>query len=343
MNYKRFLQEIERGKIEFFYLFEGKEKYLKKEALKKLKEKLLEPVSEDFNFQILDASQHTAKEIVEAAYQLPLNNKWQLIVVEKVEKLSSLDQEKIIDYLKEPVNSTCLIFSGEEINSESKLYQFFKERGKLVLFHPFGPKEAVTWIREKVARAGKKINFEAALMLAEYTEGDVFSLNNEVEKLTLFVHPKKLIEQSDVLQLLGETGNENIFTLLGAFRERNLRLCLQILDRLFFGGKEPLFIQSMLVREIRILLRLKLAGSEITPVQACEYIFKKRKNYTNFFLHKAKEYINAARLFTLPQLLFAQERILTAEFLIKKGKQQPETALQQAILDILTNGAGNYI
>jgi len=261
-------------------------------------------------------------------------------VVKEVEKLSPKDEERIIDYLKKPVDSTCIVFVGEGSDPRSRFYHFFKEKGKLVIFSPLREKETIAWIREKVAQEGKTISFEAALRLAQQTGGDVFSLENEVDKLILFVHPEKSIEESHVLELSGESGGEDIFTFLEAFREKNLPLTLRILNRLFLRGEDPLFIQAMLVREVRILLRLKLAGSKITSRKACEYIFKKRRIYTDFFLDKAKEYIEAAEKFTLSHLLFAQQRILTAEFLIKKGRQQGEAALRQALLDILTWSKG---
>ncbi|HDN84207.1 MAG TPA: hypothetical protein ENG47_00435, partial [Candidatus Aerophobetes bacterium] len=58
-----------------FYLSEGKENYLKKEALNKLKDKIIPRQYEDFNLHFMNANQFTGQEIVEAAYQIPFNNK----------------------------------------------------------------------------------------------------------------------------------------------------------------------------------------------------------------------------------------------------------------------------
>ncbi|RLE14658.1 DNA polymerase III subunit delta, partial [Candidatus Aerophobetes bacterium] len=40
MTYKKFLTQIKRKNISPFYLFEGEERYLKREALQKLKAEL---------------------------------------------------------------------------------------------------------------------------------------------------------------------------------------------------------------------------------------------------------------------------------------------------------------
>ncbi|RLE10916.1 hypothetical protein DRJ04_08955, partial [Candidatus Aerophobetes bacterium] len=114
--------------------FEGEEKYLKREALQKLKAELISG-NEDFNYQLLTPTSYTGREILELACQLPFNNRWQLLVVEEADRLTLKDEKIIMDYLKNPVNSTCLVLVGERFNPQSRLYKFFKEKDKLVIFY----------------------------------------------------------------------------------------------------------------------------------------------------------------------------------------------------------------
>ena len=51
MKYREFITELERGNVALAYLFEGEEDYLKKEALKRLKKKIILPDYEDFNYE----------------------------------------------------------------------------------------------------------------------------------------------------------------------------------------------------------------------------------------------------------------------------------------------------
>ena len=41
MKYREFIAELERGNVALAYLFEGEEDYLKKEALRRLKKKII--------------------------------------------------------------------------------------------------------------------------------------------------------------------------------------------------------------------------------------------------------------------------------------------------------------
>ncbi|MBE0479016.1 DNA polymerase III subunit delta, partial [Candidatus Aerophobetes bacterium] len=327
MRYSEFLANLRSGKVSHFYLFVGEEDYLKKEALEKLKAKLI-PEQTDFNFQPLTAPSHTGRDIVEAASQLPFNSRWSLVVVEEMDKLNAKDERMLINYLERPVESTCMVFIAGEFNFKSKLHIFFKKKNKIVFFHPLDEVELLSRIKDKAKKEGKTITHEAAWELHKRVGKNLFVLYGEIDKLVSFSHPENSIDKLHVVQLCGETVEGNIFDFLQAFRENNLSVALRILSRLFSQGEEPLKTCFMLTREIRILFSLKLAGPKLTAQQACPYIFKGRFSYTGFYLKKAKDYLGAAKNFSISQLLFAQERILNTEFSIKRGKERPDLALQ---------------
>ena len=334
MTYRQFLSELERGNVGSFYLFEGKENYLKKEALNKLKDKIIPRQYEDFNLHFMNANQFTGQEIVEAAYQIPFNNKLQMIVVQEVENFSQNDEETILKYLKNPLNLTCMVFIGEKVDERRKLYKFFKEKGKIVSFNYLKETELLRWIEERVKKEGKVISPEAALQLYQRSGGSIFLLENEINKLICFVHPQEKIDESHIAKICGESPEESIFSLTEAFRKKESKSALYILNKLLLQGKEPLLILSLLKREVRILLRIKLAESKITPLEACRYIFKTKNNYRPFFLKKAKEYIEAAKNFTQHDLLIAHQKMLEVEFLLKRGKKG-EVLLPRLLMDII--------
>ncbi|HHF98774.1 MAG TPA: hypothetical protein ENL39_04740 [Candidatus Aerophobetes bacterium] len=191
----------------------------------------------------------------------------------------------------------------------------------------------IEWIREKVEDAGKIITEDAAFELYRRIGKDLFLLEGEIEKLVAFVHPSSCIESSHVRKITGERFQEDIFDFLDIFKKKDLPFALYRLNRLFLKGEDPLGIVSMLAREIRILLFLKFSPN-INPSQACQHIFKR---HSGFLLEKTKEYIDASTKFSLPWLFFAHQKILETELSIKKGKKEPTLALQQTVIDILSN------
>jgi DNA polymerase-3 subunit delta len=75
-----------------------------------------------------------------------------------------------------------------------------------------------------------------------------------VEKLILYTGEKRVIDESDVEELIEKTKEGTIFDLTNALSEKKLLPALAALKNLSDQGVHHLMILSMLVREIRLLL-----------------------------------------------------------------------------------------
>ena len=336
MNYNKFVREVEKGKIAPVYLFEGEEDYLKEEALKMLKGKVISPEYEDFNYEVLPAAEISDIQIMESLSILPFKGRWRLVVIKEIDKLARKAQKAIGEYLNRPVKSTCLVCTAKKLDKRTKFYSLFLERGKVVSFRPLWDEEALTWIRERVEKKGKKIALEAAVYLLEKIGNDLHSLDNEIEKLAVFVHPDQLVGVEEVRKVAGEGKGEGVFGLTKAIREKDLAKAFFILSQLEEEGEDPLRIHSLIVREIRILLRLKEKEKSISPYQACPIIFSQKKFYPKFYQDIAAEYIQAAKKFTLRELIKGYERLLETEISIKTGREDPNSAMEKLVLNLLT-------
>jgi len=335
MRKETFLKEIQQEKIFPAYLFEGKEDYLKREALKKLKDKLISPRYVDFNYEAFSGTGVSGKQVVESAYLLPFKDRWRMVVITEIDKLKLVDQKIIISYLNNPVNSTCLVGIGEKFNRKGGLYQSFYRRGKVISFYPLKGKYLIQWINQQVEQEGRKITSEAALQLYNRMGDDLYHLKNEIEKLILFIYPAKTIEKDDVAKVTGEEKGKGIFDLTSAFRKGELSLSLKILSYLLEKGEDPLRIHALLAKQVRVILRIKLEGRKASLQKICSFIFYPQPYYPEFYTRIAQEYVQAAKRFSLPKLTQAYEDLLKTELYLKQGEEEPEIILPRLILDIL--------
>ncbi|MEA3485994.1 MAG: DNA polymerase III subunit delta, partial [Candidatus Aerophobetes bacterium] len=216
-----------------------------------------------------------------------------------------------------------------------KIYRLFLKKGKIVSFPPLWDNEALTWIRKKVEEKGKKIALEASVYLREKIGNNLSSLNNEIEKLSVFVHPDQLIGKEDVKEVTGEGKEAGVFDLTKAIREKNLVKALFILSQLWERREDPLRVHSLIVREIRILLRLKEKPANISAYQSCPVIFGRKKYYPKFYQDIATEYIQAVKKFSLFELIGDYEQLLETEASIKTGKEDPDVAMENLVLNLL--------
>ncbi len=336
MRQETFLKEIQQGKISSSYLFEGTENYLKGKALKKLKDKLISPQYIDFNYEAFSGTGISGGRIVESAHLLPFKNKWRMVVVTELHKLKSAEQKIVIHYLNNPVDSTCLVGIGEKFDKRTNLYKSFSRKGEIVSFYPLKGWNLTQWINHQVEQEGIKITSEAAVQLSTEAEEDLYCLKNEIEKLILFIHPAKIIKKDDVTKITGEEKGKGIFDLSTAFRKGESSQSLKILSHLLEKGEEPLRIHALLAKEIRVMLRIKLADKKASLQKICSFIFYPQSYYSEYYTRIAWEYIRAAKRFSIPKLRKAYENLLKTEFYLKQGTEEPEIALFRLILDIIT-------
>jgi len=336
MNYNKFVREVEKGEIAPVYLFEGEEDYLKEEALELLKKKIISPEDEDFNYEVLPGAETSDIQIPESLSILPFKGEWRLVVIKEMDKLAKQAQKALAEYLNKAVKTTCLVCMAKKPDKRTRVYHLFLKKGKVISFPSLWDNEALTWIRERVEKKGKKIALEAAIYLLEKIGNNLHSLDNEIEKLTTFVHPDQLIGKDEVGEVAGEGKGAGVFDLTKAIREKDLARALFIFSRLWERGEDPLRIHSLIVREVRILLRLKEKETNISSYQACPLIFGQKKYYPKFYQNIATEYIQAVKKFSLSELIGDYEHLLETEASIKTGKEDPDVAMEKLILNLLT-------
>jgi len=335
MKYQQFLRELEAGRIASVYLFEGEEDYLKEEALKKLKERIILPDYEDFNYEKLSALNASAIQTIESVSTLPFKGKYRLVVVDAVDKWSEKDQGILTSYLENPVKSSCLVCLTGKFDRRRKLYREFQKNGKIVSFYPLWDEEIIDWIQERIKKEGEEIDSEALFYLKERIGNNLQNLNQEIEKLIIFTHPAHLIKKEDVEKVVGEGKGPGVFDLMGAIREKDLASALLILSQLLERGKEPLRIHSLIVHEVRSLLRIKEKKSRLSPQEACSIVFGPRNYYPKFYTDLASHYLQAAKRFSLSELISDYEDLVEAEASIKTGREEPDVAIQRMVMSIL--------
>ena len=118
-----------------------------------------------------------------------------------------------------------------------------------------------------------------------------------------------------------------IFELTDCLARRETARALRIVHHLLDDESEPLFILSMLARQVRILMQVgglrsrRLGQQEIVS----------RLGLHPFVVEKALAQVGA---FTMEQLQAAQRRIVSADWAIKTGEIEPPLALDMLVVDL---------
>jgi len=255
MKAQDLFQDIRRGKIGPLYYFYGPERWFIKDALEKIKERVLEPTTQDFNRQVFDAAEDGPDVILAALEVFPIASPRRMVVIQKADAIWKQHSVIFINYFESLNPSTCAIFVGEKADSRARFFRVLAEKGKLVGFYPLSEKEQAEWIRMQSEQLGNPIADEAIPVLLERVGPSLTEVNLALEKMALRKTRGQSIEEEDVLEMIGNTRAETPFDFPRALGRTDWRNTVRLLHRNLEQGEAPLLLLSLVLRHLRLIWR----------------------------------------------------------------------------------------
>ena len=253
MKPQELLRDIEKGKLLPLYYFYGPEKWLMDEALNKIKEKVLNPATRDFNLAVLDAEEGDPETILSSLQVFPVLSSRRLVVIRRADVLWKKGSSFLLDYILNPNPSTCAVFLGEKADLRTKFFQGLEKKGAVISFYPLFEKEIIRWVRLQAGQLGYSISAPAVDLLLDRVGPSLRELSLELQKLTLLPENRKSIEEGDVRALTGDMRDESPFELSRAAGRFNLREALRVLRKNLQQGEPLPLLLSLIVRQFRLI------------------------------------------------------------------------------------------
>lgn len=257
------------------YLVVGEEDCLREEAVAALKAAALGDASagtdggpeaglDAFNYDALYGDESDASEILARAGQAPVFAARRLVIVRSAEKLPAGDGEALLDYLKEPCETTTLVFVAAKLDKRLKFSKELVARAVTIDCSPLADAQLSAWIRAESRRIGVRLSQEAsdalaqlALSLREETGGSLNLVRRELEKLAAYVPAGRPASAADVEAVRGGEPGASVFDLARAIADRREARALWILARNLDSGEEPLRILGALAWQFRQVWKAK--------------------------------------------------------------------------------------
>jgi DNA polymerase-3 subunit delta len=325
MKYFELMREIGRGTIKAAYLFSGPEDYLKETAQRRIKKILLEPEFSQFNYDLFFGDKIDGRELLNKLLTQPVGAGRRLVVIKAAQRLQPSVKEAIMEYLKNPSPTSCLVLWVPRVDLRKKFYLAVEKAGRSVLFYPLWDKELTDWIREYLLRSRKKIASAASNLLVERVGKNLGTLVPELDKLLIHLGQRDQITTEDVENLIGKVRSRTIFELTDAIGRKRAKEALAILTRMMDEGTSGTEILYMIVRQFRFLLRTKvLFEKKLAEAKIAQVLLLRP--------FAVKKLLLQAKNFSLKKLIKNFEDLLQAEVEIKSGKRTPKMILELLIL-----------
>jgi DNA polymerase-3 subunit delta len=214
---------------------------------------MVDPHFRDFNLDIFYGNEVKGEEVVAAANTLPMFAERRVVLVKRAGEMSAAALEYIADYGKNPSDSTVLVMVGDKIDQRKKFFAELKKRDLLVEFKRPYENQLPVFIRQETERQGKKIDSDAAAMLAALSGSGLRELVSQIEKICAFAGAKERISVQDVREAASDTRIDSVFEFPNALGARDVPRALRVLTTILRDGESPIMLVGAIARHFRQL------------------------------------------------------------------------------------------
>jgi DNA polymerase-3 subunit delta len=328
VNYQTILAQINQQNIPPVYLLLGEEEYQKDEIISKIKNITFPtPESMEFNYDVFYGDETAAETIIEVANSFPMLHEYRVVVVKKVDSLSTKCKNLLAAYAEDPATFTRIILLANKLNTTHPLYKAVAKKGMIGMFYPLFDNQAISWIQaQSYHRAKKTISKHTANLLVQRIGTNLNNLSSELDKLILYVGDRTTIEEEDVMKASLDFPAENVFSLIDAIGYRKKTQALAIFKSLYEQGEEFLSILYLITRHFRILWQakeLQQQGKNITQIASTLNI-KFKKQQTTIW--------NQIKLFSFDELKRIFELLLQADLDLKSKDYKTHPLIMELLI-----------
>jgi len=357
-EFQRVLESIQKGTIVPVYAFHGEESFRVDRARDAVLGLLGDATGAEVEHR--DARDVSLSEVLESLLEVSLFSSRRVVAVRQAQQLApggKAELEALTRFSEswDPDGNILVLSAGQAFDKRTRFYKALLSIGAVVAFPGLRGRDLSRWVVEEASRRDLSIGKQAQDTLLARTGNSLRQVDLELEKLSLWISPRKEILAEDVEAVVPRSKEDVIFDLTGALGDRQVSAGLRFLRELRFRGATPLMILSMLGREVRFLLQAKLLGDVVERTgwnerigfdQFTRSVWPRVKSEVEppsgnprYHLLGANPYVaflvlRRARQFSLSELRRGIHLISRTDLALKSTTQSPDALLERLIIEL---------
>ena len=197
------------------------------------------------------------------------------------------------------------------------------EQARVREFAPLRREALAAWVSERAAQKGGTIDPRTAARLAEQVGANLWVMDSELEKLTIYCDGRP-IGEDDVKALVSSTKDANVFALVDAIMERRTGAALNSMRQLLDEGAAGPYLLTMIARQTRMVA----LAQELLARRAPQQEWPARLGTSSDFV--VRKTMDQARRFP-PEAVRSLYRLLLDTDLALKSGTSDELALTEML------------
>lgn len=316
------------------YLFYGSDRYSSSQKLKFWLDEFIKKHGEN-SLEIIDGEKLDVNEFSTNLEALPFLSEKRLVIIKNFLSEGKAEQQKLVAAAIEKTPDFCVVvFYEDEIPEKiNPLFKKIAKIGYLEEFRALSPNEIAKWILDKAKSSEIKIGFATANYMSQYCGPELWTISNELEKLTLFANGQEITKEM-IDTLCVPSLSSSIFKLTDNVAQKDPKESLKTFKILKESGEELTRIFFMLVRHFRILLQVQ----ELISKGENSFTITKKLQQHPFVIQKTSY---QAKNFSKEKLEKIYQQFLEIDTKVKTGiiksyktdEKEFELAIEKLIID----------
>ena len=234
--------------------------------------------------------------------------------------------QALADAIPQMPETTLLMLSDGAVSANNPLLRLLRQPCNAEEMTAPRGEQLARWIKQTAEARGTAISPAAIRSMADLVGGDLWTLDQELEKLSLYAAGRE-IGEPDVRLMVSQVREASIFEAVDAMIDGRPQVALRLLAQLRDDGRDPLYIIAMVERQLRLLA---LARDSMDRRLPADEMKRALGTSSDFVVRKTTD---QARRHTRQDIAWRYDRLLEADLAIKQGRLDPDLALELLVGD----------
>ncbi|MBV9945924.1 MAG: DNA polymerase III subunit delta [Myxococcales bacterium] len=344
--------QAKKGALLPVYLVIGEERLVRDEVISELRQASLAGGVAAFNEDRFTAGEGSVDAVIAAARTVPMMARRRFVLVRSIERWDSAASaaapetsrgstrhreraegsdaavaplDRLAEYAAAPVESTCLVVAGSKLDGRRKLVAAARKQGFWVGCDPLDDRALPAWIVERCAAKGHTIAREVADLLAAVAGPQLSSVDDAIERLSLYVGRGAAIDEDAVSECIARVRTADTWALVDAVGARDLASALRTLSDAYDPRERGLPLLGALAWSIRQLARFQ---AERAAGASADEAARQAGVYNGY---RARELANKARTIRVRDVERWMLVLAEADLALKGSRRSADQILEEML------------
>jgi DNA polymerase III subunit delta len=255
----------------------GPEKGQKDQFLDNLKKNLKKKYGEDPESHRFYPFETDMSQILSILRNGSLFSAHKMAVILSCEEIKkAADIKMLAQFCKNMPEDVTLVFQSDSVSIDKRVVALVPASEKKIFWEMFDNQKK-GWIQKYFSDQGLKIEAKAINILLEMVENNTTDMKEACQKLAFYFSIGDIIRDEDIDNFVYHSKEENVFTLFEKMLLKDLSGTLEVFSKITLSGDTDfVYLLSGLMRQIRRVLKVKMAVAEGESIQTAFQMYEVR-------------------------------------------------------------------